>query len=134
MSFKTKRLSLRSAAVILLFLSSVLLLQGCYTKSLATKVGSHRIKVEREGFTKRFGVTERGTDAIFIYEGYCKTGRYMKVVINNDEVVFNEKSLGRLRDGDSLTVHEDGVTVNQMDYGESEKYLRENGKQTTAAL
>ncbi|HEY0006531.1 MAG TPA: hypothetical protein VGB17_17240 [Pyrinomonadaceae bacterium] len=122
------------AAIIGLSLSSILIFQGCYKQSLATKVGSHQVKIERESFVKRFGVTEKDGNTIFQYEGYCKTGQYMKVMIYNEVVSIDGKVLGRLREGDSVIVHEDGVTVNSMDYGESEKYLKANGGQTTAAL
>ena len=31
-----------------------------------------------------------------------------------------------LREGDEVTIGDDGVAVNELDYGESEKYLRAN--------
>jgi hypothetical protein len=125
---------LQRAAALGLLVCAVLIFPGCNSKGLKTKVGSHQVRVDREGFAKRFGVTERGNEAIFIYEGYCTTGQLMKVYIKNDEVLFNDRSLGALREGDAVVIDEDGVTVNDLDHGQTEKYLKENGNRSTAAL
>jgi hypothetical protein len=60
-------------------------------------------------------------------------GHGLKVSIRGDKVTVNGTE-GQLRPGDSVLISDDGVAVNSLDYGETEKYLRANraGSDTTA--
>ncbi len=110
-------------------LCSVVLLQGCASeKTLA--FASHKAKVTRAGLTIRQGVEERGDVATFHYDGYCYRGTRLKVNISNDDIFVDGKPHGRLNKGDSITIGDDGLQVNSMDYGETEKYLLANNAQS----
>jgi hypothetical protein len=58
----------------------------------------------------------------------------LKVSIRGDKVKVNDADYGKLRPGDFVLIGDDGVAVNSLDYGESEKYLRSNssGSETSA--
>ncbi|HEY0544415.1 MAG TPA: hypothetical protein VGC91_03380 [Pyrinomonadaceae bacterium] len=114
------------AFAILLFLSSVMLFQGCsHHNTGALSFASHKVKLDRRGITNRFGVEERD-HAIFHYDGYSLSGDRLKVTIENEKVSVNEKQIGMLKQGDSVHIGDDGLTVNSLDYGQTEKYLQAN--------
>lgn len=117
------------AIALLLFLSSVLVFQGCSHERLTANFASHKVTVQRNGITNRFGVEERETAAIFHYDGYSFSGERLKVKIENDQVVVNDKMLGKLKTGDSVQIGDDGITVNSLDHGQTEKYLQANAGQ-----
>ena len=52
--------------------------------------------------------------------------------VTGDTVKINGIPAGMLREGDSVTIGDDGVAVNSLDYGESEKYLRANDSASEA--
>lgn len=117
--------------VTLLLLSSTVLLQGCghfRTRRSAT-FASHRVTVDRHGPTHRFGVENRGQLDILHYDGYSMMGHRLQVKIENDKVMINDKDIGMLKSGDAVHIGDDGLTVNSLDHGQTEKYLQENLKQ-----
>lgn len=94
-------------------------------------VGTHMVKVTRHGMEKKFKVDDPRTGVPTLeYAGLSPDGKGLKVSIRGDEVKINDVAAGRLRPGDSILIGDDGVAVNAMDYGESAKYLRENGTGT----
>ena len=120
------------AIAVLLFLSSVMLFQGCsHHNTGALSFDSHKVKLDRRGITNRFGVEERD-HAIFHYDGYSLSGDRLKVTIENEKVSVNEKQVGMLKAGDSVQIGDDGLTVNKLDHGQTEKYFQESLKQETS--
>lgn len=121
-------------------LLGVLIFSSACTHKTVHQVGSHKVTVARHGFQKALDVNKRGVDGVatFEYEGVSTAGSNLKVAITGDKVKVNGVNAGMLRDGDSVTIGDDGVAVNSLDYGESEKYLRANdstdGASQTSAL
>ncbi|MGH9875341.1 MAG: hypothetical protein ACRD9S_23040 [Pyrinomonadaceae bacterium] len=113
-------------------LALVTILPAC-THQKTVQVGSHKVTVARHGFEKRLKVSDQASVPTFEYAGMSTDGRGLKVSIKGDKIWVNDFS-GELRSGDSVLISDDGVAVNSMDYGESEKYLRANsaGSNTTA--
>ena len=56
------------------------------------------------------------------YAGINTDGKGLKVSIQGDKVSINGVERGNLLPGDSVLISDDGVAVNSLDYGESEKY------------
>ena len=130
----TKRIALISSFLVLLFA-----LQGCSQQKLTKNFGSHKITVaQHEGFTTRMGVEERGDFAVFHFEGYTFEGRRLRIEINNrEEVMQNDDLLGKLKKGDEVTIHSNGLTVvsaekGSLDFGQTGKYLQANIEQASA--
>jgi hypothetical protein len=117
--------------VTLLFLSSTVLLAGCghFRTKRSTTFASHKVTIDRHGPTHRFAVENRGQLDILHYDGYCLTGERLQVKIENDKVMVNNKDVGMLKTGDAVHIGDDGLTVNSLDYGQTEKYLQEHLKQ-----
>src|SRR6266545_2803512 len=67
------------------------------------------------------------------YAGINTDGKGLKVSIQGDKVSINGVERGNLLPGDSVQISDDGVAVNSLDYGESEKYLRANSSSADAA-
>ena len=116
------------AIAVLLFLSAALLVQGCGHNTGSLSFASHKVKLDRHGITNRFGLEERD-QTIFHYDGYGMHGDRLKVTIQNEKVSINEKQVGILKQGDSIHIGDDGLTVNSLDYGQTEKYFQESLKQ-----
>jgi hypothetical protein len=95
---------------------------GCTHRKVQT-VGTHKVTVARHGFEKKFHGNEK--DASFEYAGVSAAGEKMKVSINGDDIKVNGVD-GRLRPGDSVLIGDEGVAVNQLDYGQTAKYLQDN--------
>jgi hypothetical protein len=112
-----------------------LVIVGLLTMSACThqkvhQVGSHKVTVSRHGFEKKLQSNkDLGT---FEYEGVSTTGQTMKVTITGEKVRVNGVA-GMIKPGDSVLIGDDGVAVNSLDYGESEKYLRANANTTETA-
>ena len=130
----TKRIALISSLFVLIFA-----LQGCSQGKLTKNFGSHKITVaQHEGFTTRMGIEERGDVAVFHFEGYTFEGRRLKIDINNqEEVTQNGDLLGKLKKGDEVTIHSNGLTVvsaekGPLDFGQTGKYLQSNVEQASA--
>jgi hypothetical protein len=88
------------------------------------QVGSHKVTIVRHGFTKSLHNDPKA--ATFEFDGTSLTGGSYKVSITGDKVKVNGKDYGMLRHGDSVVIGDEGLRVNSMDYGQSEKYLRAN--------
>ncbi|HEV7745588.1 MAG TPA: hypothetical protein VGO56_11380 [Pyrinomonadaceae bacterium] len=113
-------------------LGLAVILPAC-THQKVVHVGSHKVTVSRHGFEKRLQVAQEDTLATLEYAGVSTDGKGLKVSIKGDQVTVNGVP-GTLRPGDSVMIGDEGVAVNSMDYGQSEKYLRANGSssQSTA--
>jgi hypothetical protein len=122
----------KSQVLSIALLGLVTILPAC-THRKVVQLGTHKVTVSRHGFEKRLKVSEQGPVPTLEYAGMSTDGRGLKVSINGDKIKVNDLS-GALRPGDSVLISDDGVAVNSMDYGETEKYLRANGsgENTTA--
>lgn len=90
------------------------------------RIGTHKVTVNRHGIQKEFRLTTKDDVPILEYEGINTAGNTLQVSIAADKVTVNGQLLGFLRKGDDVLIGDDGVAVNSMDYGESQKYLRAN--------
>lgn len=114
-----------STVVAVALMASVVFLVGC-THRKVMQLGTHKVTVARHGFEKRLRVSEQGSVPTLEYAGMSTEGKGLKVSIKGDAVRVNDVDYGRLRPGDSVFIGDEGLAVNQLDYGESEKYLRAN--------
>ena len=119
------------AIALLLFLSSIIFVQACHNSG-STRFASHKVTMKRGGITNRFGVEERGSVAIFHYDGYNLHGERLKLMIENDKVTINDKLAGHLKQGDSIRIADEGVAINSLDFGQSKEYLAASLKPETA--
>ncbi len=110
----------------------IVFLPAC-TKRQTVQLGTHKVTVARHGFEKKFHVTESASVPTLEYAGLSTDGKGLKVSIRGDKVTVNGVD-GQLRPGDSVLISDDGVAVNSLDYGESEKYLRANNSPAETAL
>jgi hypothetical protein len=120
-------LSLRKSQALGLMLLGALILSAACTHRTVHQVGSHKVTIARHGFQKSLSADKRAGVATFEYIGVSTAGSELKVSITGDRVKVNGVNAGTLREGDAVTIGDDGVAVNSLDYGESEKYLRANG-------
>lgn len=122
----------KSQVLSIALLGLVTILPAC-TRQKTVQLGTHKVTVSRHGFEKRLQVSEQASVPTLEYAGLSTDGRGLKVSIKGDKIKVNDYS-GELRPGDSVLIGDDGVAVNSMDYGETEKYLRANsaGANTTA--
>ncbi len=119
-------LSLKQTQIFGLMLLGIVTLLSACTHRTTHQVGSHKVTIARHGFQKSLEVEKRGGVDTLEYRGVSTAGAKMTVVISGDKVKVNGVEAGRLRPGDAVTIGDDGVAVNSLDYGESEKYLRAN--------
>jgi hypothetical protein len=96
------------------------------TQRKIVQLGTHKVTVSRHGFEKKLYVAENAAVPTLEYAGISTDGKGLKVSIQGDKVTINGVDHGQLRPGDSVLISDDGVAVNSLDYGESEKYLRAN--------
>ena len=101
------------------------ILPACTHRKIV-QLGTHKVTVSRHGFEKKLQVSEQSSVPTLEYVGMSTDGKGMKVSIKGDKIKVNDVS-GELRPGDSVLIGDEGVAVNSMDYGETEKYLRANG-------
>jgi len=113
-------------------LGLVILLPAC-THRKTVQVGTHKVTVARHGFEKRLRVIDQSSTPTLEYAGLSTDGKGMKVTIRGDSIKVNDKETGKLRPGDSVLIGDEGVAVNELDYGETEKYLRANTVGETTA-
>lgn len=127
-----KSLQRKSQVLGIALLGLVTILPACTNRKIV-QLGTHKVTVSRHGFEKRLQVSEQASLPTLEYAGMSTDGRGLKVSIQGDKIKVNDLS-GELRPGDSVLISDDGVAVNSMDYGETEKYLRANstGENTTA--
>ena len=112
-------------------LASLVFASAC-THRQVVKLGTHQVTVARHGFEKKLHVAAHELVPTFDYAGVSTDGKRLKVSIEGDKITVNGTN-GQLRPGDSVLISDDGVAVNSLDYGETEKYLRANaGSDTTA--
>jgi ribosome-associated protein YbcJ (S4-like RNA binding protein) len=121
-----------SQVLSVVFLGLVILLPAC-THRKPVQVGTHRVTVARHGFEKRLHVTDQAPEPTLEYAGLSTDGKGMKVTIRGDSIKVNDKATGKLRPGDSVLIGDEGVAVNELDYGETEKYLRANSSGSDTA-
>ena len=119
-----KSFHIRSQLWSIALLGLVTLLPAC-THQKVVQLGTHKITVSRHGFEKKLQVSEQAPVPTFEYVGMSADGHGMKVSIKGDKIKVNDL-FGALRPGDSVLIGDEGVAVNSMDYGESEKYMRAN--------
>ena len=120
-----------SLAVGITLLGVLTLLPACTHRKIV-QLGSHKVTISRHGFEKKFYLNERASEPTFEYAGISTAGNGLKVSITGDRVNINGVDRGKLRAGDSVLISDDGVAVNSLDYGESEKYLRANSSVSDA--
>ena len=113
-------------------LAVLVFLPACAHRKIV-QLDSHKVTVSRHGFEKKFDVVETKTGPRFEYAGISTDGKGLKVSIEGDRVTINGVD-GKLRPGDAVLITDDGVAVNSLDYGESEKYLRANNSVTEATI
>ena len=112
-------------------LGLVVFLPACTHRNIAS-VGTHTVTVSRHGFQKRLQVADTGPVPTLEYAGISTDGKGMKVSIRGDQITVNG-TLGQLRPGDKVLIADEGVAVNSMDFGETEKYLRANSSGSATA-
>jgi len=104
------------------------------TKRKVLQVGSHKVTIARHGFEKKFTFDLKAEVPSLEYAGISTDGHGLKVFIKGDQVRINGEA-GQLRPGDTVLIVDNGLLVNQMDFGETAKYLRENSAASnTSAL
>jgi hypothetical protein len=111
---------------IAIFLVTLIFVAGCGHNSGSARVASHKVTLDRHGITNRFGVEENGAPPIFRYDGYNLAGQRLKVTIQDEKVTINEAAAGMLKKGDSVSITDDGIRVNALDYGQTKEYLQAN--------
>ena len=121
---------LAASLVIVASLVGSVFLTAC-THRKVVSLGTHKITVSRHGFEKRLLVNTEAAIPTLEYSGIATDGKGLRVSIAGDDVIVNGNR-GKLKPGDAVLISDDGVAVNSMDYGESEKYLRANGSPTDA--
>ena len=117
---------LRKLQVTGLMLLGVLSFAAACTHRTVRQVGSHKVTVARHGFHKKLQVDKRAEVPTFEYEGVSTAGRKLTVSITGDRMKVDGFSVGKLREGDSVLIGDEGIAVNSLDYGETEKYLQAN--------
>jgi hypothetical protein len=118
--------SLRKSQVLSIALLGLVILLPACTHRKIVQLGTHKVTVSRHGFEKRLHVNDQAPVPTLEYAGMSTDGKGLKVSIKGDKIKVNDNETGKLRPGDSVLISDDGVAVNSMDYGETEKYLRAN--------
>ena len=113
-------------------LGLVILLPACTRRSMVS-VGTHKVTVSRHGIEKRLRVNDQPPVPTLEYAGLSPDGKGLKVTITGDTIKVNDNPTGKLRPGDSVLIGDEGVAVNDLDYGQTEKYLRANSTQDSTA-
>lgn len=121
-----------SLTPVLTMVGLLVFLPACSHRKVV-QLDSHKVTVTRHGFEKKFQVIEGASEPKLEYAGISTDGKGLKVSIQGDKVTINGVT-GKLRAGDSVLISDDGVAINSMDYGESEKYLRANRSSSEATV
>jgi len=121
----------KSQVLSIALLGLVTILPACTHRKIV-QVGTHRVTVLRHGFEHKLKVTDQAIVPTFEYAGMSTDRRELKVSIKGDKIRVNDVP-GELRPGDYVLIGDDGVAVNSMDYGETEKYLRANVSENATA-
>jgi len=117
----------KSLVASIALLGLVAILPAC-THRKVVQVGTHKVTVLRHGFENKLRVSDQTMTPTLEYAGMSTDRRELKVSIKGDKIRVNDVP-GELRPGDSVLIGDDGVAVNSMDYGETEKYLRANSSE-----
>jgi ribosome-associated protein YbcJ (S4-like RNA binding protein) len=125
---------LKKSQTIALVVVGLLIFASACTHRKVVQLGSHTVTVSRHGFEKKLYVNEKGSVPTLEYEGVSTAGSRLKVTIMGDKVRVNDQDYGKLRQGDSVLIGDDGIAVNSLDYGESEKYLQANNSTSEASV
>lgn len=112
----------KSYAVGLMLMGMLIVIPSCAHRETHL-IGSHKVTVSRHGLLKKLDVDEKA--GRLEYAGIGRGGEGLKVSMNGDSLKVNGLD-GKLKPGDAVLISDDGVAVNSLDYGESEKYLRAN--------
>jgi hypothetical protein len=123
----------QTSVTITLVLAGALFFVSACTHRRVVQVGSHKVTIARHGFEKRIQFNPDVSVPTFEYKGVSTAGSHMNVTITGDKVRVNDVDYGKLRNGDSVLIGDEGVAVNELDYGESVKYLRANGSTSEAS-
>ena len=128
-----RRFPRKYQALSLALLGLAILVPAC-THQKVVQVGTHKVTIMRHGFEKNIRFNAEAKVPTFQYKGVSTAGSHLNVTITGDQVTVNDVDYGKLRPGDSVLIGDEGVAVNSLDYGESEKYLRANssGSDTSA--
>ena len=116
---KTRTLSIAIVAL-------VVVLPACAHRKVV-HVGTHTVTVSRHGFEKKFSVSydDKASNPTLEYASVARDGKGLKVSLRGDDIRVNGVA-GKLKPGDSVLITDDGVAVNNLDYGESARYLKAN--------
>lgn len=109
----------------LIIISSLMALAIACNFQKTVQVGSHTVTVSRYGTSHSLNYDKLAAVPVFEYEGVNREGRKLKVKITGDKVYVHGEE-GTLSPGDRVFIGDDGVRVNDLDYGESQRYLRAN--------
>ena len=118
--------------MVVALVGSLVFLSSC-THLKIVQVGSHKVTIARHGFEKKIQFDTNASVPTFQYKGVSTAGVHLNVTITGDRVKVNDVDYGKLRSGDSVLIGDEGVAVNSLDYGQSEKYLRANSASESTA-
>lgn len=107
--------------------------QACHsakaTSGQVAQIGSHQVILHRDSFwvLKRFASTilvsqADGKETELKYKSYLSR---FEIRLKDDAVYMNDILAGNLHKGDAVHLDDQGLTINEMDRGESEKYLNQ---------
>ena len=116
---------LRKSQMIGILLVGVLAFSSACSHRHVLQVGSHKVTVTRHGVEKAFHLGHQADVASFDFDSVSPTGSSFTVAIRGDNIKINGVD-GLLHKGDSVLITDDGIAINSMDYGDSERYLRAN--------
>lgn len=115
----------RTVAILgLLIISSLIVLAGCNRHS-TMKVGTHTVRLSRGGVEKSISYDPQATPPKFEYSGLGIDGKRLKVRVAGDKITVNGVE-GMLQPGDKVLIVDDGVLINDLDFGQSERYMQAN--------
>ena len=117
---------------------------GCHRQNHSTQqvnqVGTHKVTVKRtvERKAMSFGYVEEHGN-FYQYNEKFLWWHGMTVKIDNEKVTVKNRELGTLKPNDAVNIGADGVTVitadgKELDYGQTEAYLKGNAQETPAAV
>ena len=118
--------------IILAIFAVSLLFQACTRIETSEKIGSHKVNIDRKSGSvwihkPQFDIQqENGIATGFTYRDAVGSGfGGINVALKGDDLFFGGKLLGKLNKDDEIHIGNDGtgVTINNLDHGETEKYL-----------
>jgi hypothetical protein len=107
--------------------------QACHSAKATTEqigqIGSHQVILHRDSLW----ILKRWESTILVSEANGKTnelkyksilGRF-EIRVKDDAVFVNDQLAGNLQKDDTIHFTDQGITINDMDWGESGKYLKQ---------